>query len=81
MELASGRLPTWGERYADWLCELPSFQNQTNRAGMGRIRAIRGLRNTLTRMLPSFTPMEIETQLDSIVSLAKTKANANFWSA
>jgi hypothetical protein len=79
MELASGRLPTWCEEYAEWLSRQPSFQNMTNRAAYGRLRALRALGRTLRDMLPSagWSDAQVLQIQDDIRDTAKIKASAD----
>jgi hypothetical protein len=81
MEIASGQLPTWCENYATWLSEQPSFQNETNRAAFGRVRAIRALLKKLRVMLPSagWSDLQVEKIALDIRDAAKLKARADIW--
>lgn len=75
-QIKSGGLPTWCDDYSDWLSSLPSFQNETNRASMGRIKALRSLSTTLREMLPSeFSDNHIVQLVSEIRAMAKLKAN------
>lgn len=78
MEIANGELPAWCERYATWLSEQPSFQNQTNRAAFGRVKAIRALTRNSRFMLPvaGWSNEQQLTLVDDIVQTAKLKAIA-----
>lgn len=84
-ELNAGQLPAWSERYAQWLSELPSFQNGTERARMGRIRAARALQRTVRAMLPDkefpwssfgWTVLQANGVVNDIIDTAKLKARA-----
>lgn len=81
MELASGRLATWCEIYAQWLSVQPSFQNETNRAAFGRVRALRSLRKNLRAMLPiaGWGDLQVDKITDDIRDSAKLKARADIW--
>jgi hypothetical protein len=76
-QIEAGGLPAWCEAYAAWLSTLNSFLNQNNRAGMGRIRALRSLRVTLETMLPaSFNENAVEYILADIRTMALLKADS-----
>lgn len=81
MELASGRFATWCESYSQWLSEQPSFQNETNRAAFGRVRALRALRKNLRAMLGThgWTDIQVDKITDDIRDAAKLKARADIW--
>jgi hypothetical protein len=78
-EINQGKLSAWCENYAVWLSGLNSFQNQTNRSAMGRIKAIRALGQTLRVMLPKdFSNEQVCSIGADIVTTAKLKADATF---
>ncbi len=80
LELCGGKLPRWSEDYAQWLSQLPSFQNMTERARFGRIKAIRALDLTVESMLKpgGFTPDQRARVMQDIVDSAKLKSGSIF---
>jgi hypothetical protein len=77
-QVANGGLSTWAEQYACFLAGLPSFQNMTERARFGRLKAIRALRKAIDQMLPTFSDAERTRLADDIRQTAQLKAQSDY---
>jgi hypothetical protein len=77
LELCGGGLPHWSNRYAEWMSQLSSFSTGTERARMGRIRAIRALNNTVKKMLMGWDPSQCDQVVTDIRDMAKLMARAD----
>lgn len=78
-QIEMGGLSTWAEQYATWMASLPSFAKGygTNRASMGRIRAIRACQASVDRMLPALSMEQRDQLVMDIRDTAKLIARAN----
>jgi len=74
-----GGMSHWYEQYACWLSEQKSYQNMTERARFGRIKAMRALNAKLDKMLPFLTAAERQRIADDINQTAKLKAGRYSW--